>query len=61
MNTISKNGAGLAVLLLSLCGVEVTESAVVDAVSAVLTVISFSLMIWNQLERKDTKWFFFKK
>lgn len=61
MSTISKNGAGLAVLLLSLCGVEVTESAVVDFISAVGTIVSLSLMIWNQLERKDTKLFFFKK
>lgn len=60
MYTISKNGAGLVILLLSLFGVEVTESAVIDTVSAVGTVISFALLIWNQLERKDTFAFLFK-
>jgi len=58
---ISKNAAGIVFLLLSLVGLEVAESEVVDAISAIGTVISFALMIYNQWTRRDTTGFFFKK
>lgn len=57
----SKNAAGLLFLALGYLGFEVAENDVVQFVSAVTTAASFALMIWNQLGRKDIKWFIFKK
>lgn len=58
---MSKNAVGLFVLLLSLVGVEVSESDLTEVAGAVGTVVSFALMIWNQVQRPDVTLFFFKK
>jgi hypothetical protein len=58
---ISKNGAGLVVLILSLLGVQVAESQIVELITSVGTVASIILMIWNQLGRSDVTGFLFKK
>lgn len=58
---ISKNGAGIIVLILSLFGIEIGESMVVELISAIGTLISIGLLIWNQVKRPDTEAFLFKK
>lgn len=57
----SKNGAGILILILSLFGVELSESSVVDLISAIGTVVSVGLMIYNQVTRDDVDRFIFKK
>ena len=57
----SKNGAGILILILSLFGVELSESSVVDFISAIGTVVSIGLMIYNQITRPDVDRFFLKK
>ena len=58
---ISKNGAGLVVLVLSLFGLEVGEGSVTEVLGAIGTIVSFALMVWNQAYRPDVEGFFFKK
>lgn len=58
---ISKNGAGILILILSLFGVELSESYAVDLISAIGTVVSVGLMIYNQVTRDDVDRFIFKK
>jgi len=58
---LSKNAAGIVILIASLIGLDVSESDVAGLISAMGTIVSFGLMIWNQVERGDIKWFFFKK
>ena len=60
-NMLSKNAVGLTLLLVSFAGLDVSESDVVGFLSALGTIVSFVLMLWNQLDREDIKWFFFKK
>ena len=61
MKDFSKNGVGLALLVLSLFGVNVAENDLTQVISSVGTLVSFGLMVWNQLARPDTIGFFFKK
>jgi hypothetical protein len=61
MAKLSKNGVGLVVLALSLFGVEVTDSSVVEVIGAIGTIAGFVLMVINQLGRGDVAKFFFKK
>lgn len=58
---MSKNGIGILVMALSILGVNVSESETMQFVTSAGTVISFVLMIWNQLGRKDIWGFFFRK
>ena len=58
---LSKNGVALIVLFLSFIGLEATEDGIAELVSAVGTVVSFFLMLWNQLDRSDVDKFIFKK
>lgn len=58
---MSKNAAGIVVLILSLFGVEIGEDTIVELISALTTALSIGLMIWNQLDRRDIKGFFWKK
>lgn len=58
---VSKNAIALVVLALSTIGINVSEEAVLELISAIGTLVSFGLMVWNQLDRKDTELFFFKK
>lgn len=62
--TLSKNGVGLAtvlVLVLGYSGIEIELQTVVDFLAAFALIFSTLMTIKNQLERPDTKWFFFKK
>ena len=61
MYMLSKNGVALIVLDFSVFGLEVMEESVMEVISAVGTIVSFALMVWNQLERKDITGFLFKK
>lgn len=58
---ISKNAVALLILLASLVGVDVAESDAVALLSSLGTLVSIMVMLYNQYDRKDTKWFFFKK
>ena len=58
---ISKNAAGIVILILSLFGIEVGEDTILELIGALTTVVSIGLMIWNQADRPDIKGFFFKK
>lgn len=61
---ISKNGTGIAVLIVSLAsmlGLNIDIDTATEAVAAVGTIVSLGLMIWNQVGRPDVKGFFFKK
>lgn len=57
---MSKNGVALLILILSMFGVEVVESQIVEAVGAVSTLVSLGLMLWNQWQRKDVEGFLWK-
>lgn len=61
---VSKNGVALAVLiieaLLSSLGVEFEAGSVSKVVEGVVILISLLLMVWNQLNRDDVKWFVLK-
>ena len=59
--SLSKNGVAIVILVLGWLGVDVTDNMVLEFVGAVAQVIAFILMVWNQLERKDTVGFLFKK
>lgn len=59
--TLSKNGVGLIVLVLSLIGVSVSESDLVVTVSTIAQIVSGLLMIRNQYTRQDVRNFIFKK
>lgn len=58
---LSKNGVGLVVLVLSFVGVQLTDVQIMDVLSAIGQVVSFALLVWNQLDRRDVKNFIFKK
>lgn len=58
---ISRNGVALAVMVLSLFGVNVAESDILTTVSVLGQIVSVILMIVNQVGRTDVKGFFFKE
>lgn len=58
---ISKNAVAIIVLFLSFIGLEVSEDGVLEVVVAVSTIISFAMLIWNQVKRHETFAFLFKK
>lgn len=57
----SKNGAGLVLFILSFFGLNVAEADAVEFVSAIGTIVSFGLMLWNQFDRRDVSWLIFKR
>lgn len=59
--TLSKNGIALVLFVLGGFGITVTESQVMDVISAVVQLISFILLVWNQVQRPDVEHFLFKK
>jgi hypothetical protein len=64
MQHISKNGAGLAafiVLAFGYFGVELETDSVVDLLAAAGLFGSAAMSVWNQLNRQDVKWFFWKE
>lgn len=58
---LSKNGVALVVMVLSLLGVEVSESDMLVVIGVVGQIVSVALMTWNQYARKDSVGFIFKK
>lgn len=58
---MSKNGIALLVLALSTVGVNVAEDSLVELISAIGTIVSFLLMVWNQYQRTNVSFFFWKK
>lgn len=58
---LSKNAIGLVLLALSTVGLNVMEQELIDFISAIGTIISFALLLWNQIDRKDVNFFFWKK
>lgn len=61
MTALSKNGVAVVLFILGYFGFDVSEDVLVEFISAVFTIVSFALLIINQLQRTDTKWFIFKK
>lgn len=59
--SLSKNGIAIIILVLGWLGVDVTDNMVLEFVGAVAQVVAFILMVWNQIKRKDTVGFLFKK
>lgn len=59
--TISKNAVALVALVASLFGIELGEDTIVELITALTTAISIGVMIYNQIDRVDTKGFFWKK
>lgn len=57
---LSKNGLGLAILVLATAGLEVSETDLMTTINTIGQVVSFLLMIWNQWDRQDVKAMFFK-
>ena len=58
---ISKNGLALIIFALTYLGLDISESQIVDVVSAVGQIVSFVMLVWNQLGREDVKGFLFKR
>lgn len=61
---ISKNGVGLATLIVMILGwfsVEISIDTAQEFVLAAGTVISIGLMVVNQISRKDIAKFFFRR
>lgn len=59
--SISKNAVAIILLFASFIGLEIGEETLLEVISAVTTIVSFALMLWNQLGRGDVDNFFFKK
>lgn len=57
MMTFSKNGVGIALLLVSqLMGLDVNETEIQVFIQNALEIAGFLLMVYNQLARSDVKW-----
>ena len=61
MFTLSKNGVGLVVMVLSLLGVNVAESDMLTTISVLGQLVSAGLLFYNQFQRDDVDKFIFKK
>ncbi len=59
--TISKNGVAILILIFSLFGIDLGEENAIAFINALGTVASIIMLIYNQVNRGDTKNFFFKK
>lgn len=57
----SKNAIALFIMALSLIGVNVQEQTLLEVISAIGTLVSFIVLVINQLERSDISLFFWKK
>lgn len=58
---ISKNGLALVIFALTYLGLDISENQIVNVVSAVGQIVSFVLLVSNQLKRTDVKGFLFKR
>lgn len=61
MKKISKNGAGIVLLVLSLIGLDVDIAFAESVAAAIGLLVSVGLMIVNQVSRSDVAAFFFKR
>lgn len=57
----SKNGAAIIIAALSLLSIDIDIETANEVVAALTLLISFVLMIWNQVKRWDVKYFILKK
>jgi hypothetical protein len=60
MMNLSKNGVALATLVLAWFGFNVAETDIQEFVASMAQIIAFLLMLWNQIDRKNTKWLLWK-
>jgi hypothetical protein len=58
---VSKNGVSLIILVLSILGVEASDTEIMTTLSVIAQVVSLIVMAWNQYSREDIQGFFFKK
>ena len=62
---ISKNGLAILIMatemILSAFGIEFEPGSVAKAVEGGVLLVSFLLLVWNQITRRDVDWFIFKK
>lgn len=58
---VSKNGIALIMFALTYVGLDISENVVLDVIAAVGQIVSFVLLVANQLERKDVKGFLWKR
>lgn len=58
---ISKNGLALIIFALTYFGLDISETDLMQVISAVGQVVSFALLVWNQIRRDDVKGFLFKR
>ena len=61
MTHISKNGVALILFVASITGLNIEEAMAENVVLAITTLVSFALMVVNQLDRKDLKWGLLRK
>ena len=57
---VSKNGIALVIFALTYVGLDVSENQIVEVISAVGQIVSFVLLVSNQIDRPDVKGFLFK-
>lgn len=59
---LSKNAVGIVVLFLSFIGVNVSETYMMDVITAITTIYGFIMLLYHQIiEREEIHNFFFKK
>lgn len=58
---ISKNAAAIIGLILSLLGLQIGEDTIVELITALTTVFTIGVMIYNQFKRPDVEDFLWKK
>lgn len=58
--SISKNGVGIVVMVLSLLGVNVAESDLITTISVIGQIVSLILVGYNQFIRPNVTGFIFK-
>ena len=56
-SVLSKSGVGLYVLIIQIVldaiGIQAPEGTVTAVVDSLVTLVSFALLVWGQLDRKD--------
>lgn len=62
---VSKAGVGMYVtgimLVFNFFGIDVDEGVVTEVVLSIITLVSFALWVWGQLDRKDLEGGLFRK
>lgn len=57
---VSKNGVALLIFALTYLGLDVSENQIVDVIAAIGQIVSFVLLVVNQIDRPEVKGFLFK-